>query len=54
MFQNVSCNFTDAESNLLHLEEITQLEDLIHVIIFNASSTWNSPEVTDALYKYTV
>ena len=32
MLQNVSCNFTDAESNLLHLEEITQLKRLIHVI----------------------
>ena len=48
------CNFTDAESNLLHLKEITQLEDLIHVIILSASSIWYSPEVTDALYKYTV
>ena len=38
---------TNAESNLLHLEEITQLERLIHVIMSTASSTWYSPKITN-------
>ena len=45
---------TNAESSLLHLEEITQLERLIHSVMFTASSTWYSPKIFNTLYKYTV